>query len=215
MGSGKVYGFSGYIVPGFETEGWAAVTLSPYGAPNTGRCVVQYSTDVALSAGVLLQGDRLGPERPGNRAINYGGISKDLTATGGPQVIEGAWPLTTQMPNQSTGIVDYVLLDFVGLMKVVGYVDGSKNLVCEDPYNTFQTQGSNQSIQTICSRYRAPKKVIVNPEDGTTLYILNVGCTIFNGFVQLKVNEIYEAGDGINSMVPFAVVGNGTVSVFY
>jgi len=104
---------------------------------------------------IQVQG-RLTYENPSS----FGGIDFDNSATGGPTILQGDYPNTTQVPNTGTPLMDAVYVQNVGIAKIERFVDNNTGSIIADPSGLFNVAGST-NVQFISTFVQTPKRVRV------------------------------------------------------
>jgi len=126
--------------------------VDPYGV---GKVQVPCSLfSKKLNMQIQVQG-RLTYENP----ISFGGIDFDSSATGGPYVLQGDYPNTTQVPSVGTPLMDAVYVENVGIAKVERFVDNNTGSIIADPSGLFNAGSTN--VQFLSTFVESPRRVRV------------------------------------------------------
>lgn len=211
-------GANDMIVPGFASTGGvdAVDRVFNWSSAGVSRGLVQLSSGTSeFITGVFLLGVGVGRtfyngSAKMNLIENFGGIAKDLTSWGGPDVIEGEYSVTTNMPNNDTGLVDYIFVNGVGLVKALYFANDG--LVFDDPSGSFSQLSSGTEGCCINSRLEPPVKVRITPDGGGSLWIGYPG-DYYQSAANLPVDAVFEAGDGVSAISPFAVLCNAAYTI--
>jgi hypothetical protein len=122
-------------VPNFVTSPLWGIELSAYGTDRASVVEVGFGRPIRTQ----LQGQYTYAD-----TYSFGGILFDNSATGGPDVIQGDYPETTQMPNVGTPLMDAVYVENVGVAKIERFVDKYGGSIIADPSGVFAAAGSTQ-----------------------------------------------------------------------
>lgn len=107
-----------------------------------------------LNMQIQVQG-RLTYENP----VTFGDIGFDNSATGGPEIKQGNYPFSTQVPNTGTPLMDAVYVQNVGIAKIERFVDNNTGSIIADPSGLFGV--GNTNVQFISTFVQTPKRVRV------------------------------------------------------
>lgn len=180
---------TGWVVPGYSVTTASTNRAVSASADCVGGKIV------TIAAGAIA-GGLLGNDMGFLAQSRMGGISPDNSATQGPAVISGSYGTTTTMPNQQSGLSDFVVFD-----DTVGGVFPCPllSIVSNTQVIVDGNVSSSGNLYFVSTKAASPKKITVTCT-GTW------GMATNNASVVTMPAGIYVFGDGSSPLEPFVIV---------